>query len=152
MVFFRNGYFSVTRKFTEGMDRKNIVIEMPALKLDKIIQLEGIFYDLGKSNIRPDAARVLDVVVEVLNENPSLEIELGAHSDARGNDESNLSLSDKRAKAAAAYIIGKGIAETRISGKGYGETMLKNKCLNNIKCSEKEHQENRRTEVKITKY
>jgi outer membrane protein OmpA-like peptidoglycan-associated protein len=152
MIFFRNGYFSVTRKFTEGMDRKNIIIEMPALKLDRIIQLEGIFYDLGKSNIRPDAARVLDVVVEVLNENPSLEIELGAHTDARGNDESNLALSDKRAKAAAAYIIGKGIAESRIIGRGYGETVLKNKCLNNVKCSEKDHQENRRTEVKITKY
>lgn len=152
LVFFKNGYFSVSKILATETDRKKIVAELPPLKLDKIIQLEGIYYDLGKSNIRPDAARVLDNLIEVLNENPSLEIELSAHTDARGRDESNLDLSDKRAKAAAAYIISKGVAESRIIGKGYGESVLKNQCGNGVKCNEKQHQENRRTEVRVTKY
>jgi len=152
LVFFRNGYFSVTKVMRTEPSKKNIIAELPGLQLDKIIQLEGIYYDLGKWNIRPDAARVLDNLVEVLKENPSLEIELSAHTDSRGKDQSNLDLSDKRAKAAAAYIIGKGIAENRVLGKGYGETQLKNSCGNGSKCTEKQHQENRRTEVKVTRY
>lgn len=152
LVFFRNGYFSVTKIFSSEPDKKKIIAELPRLQLDRIIQLEGIYYDVGKFNIRPDAARVLDDLVEVLKENPSLEIELSAHTDARGKDQSNLDLSDKRAKAAAAYIINKGIAESRIIGRGYGETQLKNSCGNGVKCSEKQHQDNRRTEVKVTGY
>jgi outer membrane protein OmpA-like peptidoglycan-associated protein/tetratricopeptide (TPR) repeat protein len=152
MVFFRNGYFSVTKVLADESDRKNVVAELPKLKLDKIIQLEGIYYDVGKSSIRPDAARVLDNLVKVLEENPSLEIELSAHTDSRGKDDSNLQLSDKRAKSAAAYITNKGIAPGRIVGKGYGEMRLKNNCGNSARCAEKQHQENRRTEVKITGY
>jgi outer membrane protein OmpA-like peptidoglycan-associated protein len=151
LTFFKNGYFSVTKVIT-GEGKKEMRIEMPKLALDKIIQLDGIFYDVGKFDIRADAARVLDNVVKVMQENQSLEIELSAHTDARGNDQSNLSLSDKRAKAAAAYIMSKGINESRVKGKGYGETVLKNNCGNGVKCTEQEHQENRRTEVKIVGY
>jgi outer membrane protein OmpA-like peptidoglycan-associated protein/tetratricopeptide (TPR) repeat protein len=152
LVFFRNGYFSVTKSVKNEANKKNILVEMPKLKLDAIIQLEGIYYDVGKFTIRPDAARVLDNVVKVMKENSSLFIELGAHTDARGNDNSNMVLSDNRAKAAAQYIIDNGIDANRISGKGYGESILKNACGNGIKCQEKQHQENRRTEVKVTAY
>jgi len=152
IVFFRNGYFSVTKVLKDESNKKNIMAELPKLQLDKIIKLEGIYYDLGKFTIRADAARVLDNVIKVMNENPTLVIELGAHTDSRGQDDTNLILSDKRAKAAAAYIISKGISAERVVGKGYGESVLKNSCGNGVKCSEKQHQENRRTEVKITRY
>ena len=79
-------------------------------------------------------------------------IELSSHTDARGSDKYNMSLSDKRAKSAAKYIVDHGgIEKSRITGKGYGESLLLNRCHNGVKCSEAEHQENRRTEFKVLK-
>jgi len=86
-----------------------------------------------------------------MNDYPEMGIELRAHTDSRASAAYNLSLSDKRAKAAAEYLYSKGIARERISGKGYGETMLINRCAENVKCTEAEHQVNRRTEFKIMK-
>ncbi len=80
-----------------------------------------------------------------------LQIELGSHTDSRGNDEYNLKLSQSRANSAVNYIVGKGIGKERITAKGYGETKLINSGANNVKCSDEEHQLNRRTEFKIVK-
>jgi outer membrane protein OmpA-like peptidoglycan-associated protein len=112
----------------------------------KSLNVNPIYFDLNKWNIRPDAAKELDKIVAVMTENPGLKIELGSHTDSRGTDSYNLSLSDKRAKASATYIISKGISSDRIVGKGYGELRLVNGCANNVKCSEAHHQQNRRTE------
>lgn len=79
------------------------------------------------------------------------QIELGSHTDSRGNDMYNLKLAQGRANAAVNYIVSKGIAKERITAKGYGETRLINKCANGIKCNDEEHQLNRRTEFKIVK-
>jgi len=87
-----------------------------------------------------------------MKDNPGIVIELGSHTDSRGSSQSNLALSDKRAKASAAYIISKGIDKSRIYGKGYGETMLLNRCANGVPCSEEEHAINRRTEFKIVRF
>jgi outer membrane protein OmpA-like peptidoglycan-associated protein/tetratricopeptide (TPR) repeat protein len=114
--------------------------------IGKLLNLKPIYFDLGKHKIRPDAAKELDKVVAVMRENPGMKIELGSHTDARGSDASNLSLSDRRAKASAAYIISQGISADRISGRGYGESKLVNQCGNGVKCSEADHQLNRRTE------
>jgi len=84
-----------------------------------------------------------------MEENPKMKIELGSHTDARGSDAFNLKLSDKRAKASANYIVSQGIDESRIIGKGFGETQLMNEFTNGVKCSEAEHQLNRRTEYKV---
>ncbi len=119
--------------------------------IGKLIDVQPIYFDLGKSTIRPDAALELDKIVKIMRENPSIQIELGSHTDARGSAASNMSLSDKRAKASAKYVISKGVNENRIIGKGYGESLIINRCADGIKCSEPEHQENRRTEFKITK-
>ena len=119
--------------------------------IGKLIDIKPIFFDLGKSNIRKDAALELDKVVKIMKENPKLQIELGAHTDSRGSATSNEILSDKRAKASAAYIISQGIDKSRISGKGYGESRLINECSDGVKCSEAQHQENRRTEFKVIK-
>lgn len=121
----------------------------PGVNTGKILKVNPIYFDLNKSNIRPDAAKELDKIVTVMKQNPEIKIELGSHTDARGTDAFNLSLSDKRAKASAKYIISKGISSDRIVGKGYGESKLVNGCSNNVKCSEAEHQLNRRTEFII---
>lgn len=117
--------------------------------IGKAIKIENIYFDLNKYNIRADAAVELDKIVKLLVENPDIIIELSSHTDARGSDASNMTLSDNRAKSSAAYIISKGIAENRITGKGYGESKLVNQCGNNVKCTEKEHQQNRRTEFQV---
>lgn len=119
--------------------------------IDKPIVVENIYYDYNKWNIRPDAAIELDKLVRVLKDNPMIEIELGSHTDVRGNDQYNLVLSDKRAHAVVMYLIANGIDPTRLTYKGYGEKVLVNRCANGVPCSEEDHQENRRTEFKVTK-
>jgi outer membrane protein OmpA-like peptidoglycan-associated protein/tetratricopeptide (TPR) repeat protein len=124
--------------------------------LAKIIEIKPIYFDLGKSKIRPDAAVELDKIVKVMNEYPNMYIELGAHTDCRGVAGANKKLSDARAKASAAYIIKAGkFKKDRILGKGYGEAKLLNACACEgkiqPKCSEEEHAVNRRTEFIVTK-
>lgn len=125
--------------------------EVEPIVIDKPIVLENIYYDFDKWDIREDAAIELDKLVRVLKDNPKIEIEMGSHTDARGSDEYNLILSDKRAKAAVLYLISRGVDPTRLTWKGYGETAHVNKCKNGIECSEDEHQDNRRTEFKVKK-
>ncbi len=125
-------------------------IELQKVAVGKSFEIKNINYDYNKWNIREDAAQILDNVINVFQDNPGLELELGSHTDARGNDEYNMDLSQKRAFAAMTYLLNKGIDSSRISYKGYGETVIKNRCKNNITCSDKEHEENRRTELKIT--
>ncbi len=121
------------------------------LDLAKVIDIKPIYFDLGKFSIRPDAATELDKIVKVMKENPTMVIELGSHTDSRGSASGNLRLSDKRAKSSVDYIRKQGIAKNRIYGKGYGETKLLNRCKDGVKCSDEEHQQNRRTEFIIIK-
>ncbi len=138
------GKIILTEKLNLGLDKIEVGTD-----IGKLINIQPIYFDLGKAAIRPDAAKELDKIVAVMEENPKMEIELGSHTDSRGGDAFNLKLSDKRAKASAAYIVSQGISEDRISGKGYGETSIINKCGNGVKCTEAEHELNRRTEFKV---
>jgi outer membrane protein OmpA-like peptidoglycan-associated protein/tetratricopeptide (TPR) repeat protein len=113
-------------------------------EIGQLIELD-IRYDVNKSNIRKDAAAELDKLVIFLQKNPAVTIELGSHTDSRGSEDTNLALSQKRATAAALYVTSKGISIQRIVPVGYGENNLK---IRNAK-SEEEHQQNRRTTVKI---
>jgi outer membrane protein OmpA-like peptidoglycan-associated protein len=142
----------VTENLTAGNTMGTLItnIELERAKLDKRIQIQNIYYDFDKWDIRPDAAERLDHVVTLMNDNPGLTVELGSHTDSRGNDEYNMALSDKRAAAAVAYIVSEGVDSVRISSKGYGESQLVNRCKNGVTCSEEEHQQNRRTELRIT--
>lgn len=121
--------------------------------LAELIEINPINFDLNKYNIRPDAAKELDKIVEIMNKYPNMEVELGAHTDCRGSKVYNTRLSDRRAKASAAYIKKKITNPERIYGKGYGETKLLNDCAceGRVKsdCSEEEHAENRRTEFRV---
>lgn len=124
----------------------------PVNKVGEKFVLENIHYDFDKHAIRPDAALILNKLVTVLQNNPTLRIELSSHTDSRGSASYNKKLSDRRAKAAVNYISSKGIAADRLVSKGYGESRLINKCADKVKCTEKEHQENRRTEVEVLAY
>ena len=123
------------------------------IELNKAIRLKNIYYDLDKSFIRPDAAKELNKLIKIMKDNPTLIIEIGSHTDSRANDDYNMALSQRRAKAAVEYITSVGdIDENRIIAHGYGETRLLNRCANGVKCTEEEHQLNRRTEFTILKY
>lgn len=114
--------------------------------LSIVLDLNPIYFDFDRFNIRPDAALELEKVIAVMRQYPNMVIDARSHTDSRGADSYNLSLSDKRAKATVAYIINQGIEKSRISGDGYGEQQLVNNCSNGVKCSEEEHQLNRRSE------
>lgn len=142
------------RETTKGLDRSKEIFVKLTLKMDepevnKSIRLDKIYYDYDKWNIRPASAEELDRVVQLMKDYPDMKIELSSHTDSRGSDAYNEVLSQKRADAAVQYIIAKGIPTDRIVAKGYGETRLLNRCGNGVKCSEEEHQLNRRTEFKI---
>ena len=111
--------------------------------------MENIYYDFDKWNILPASAVELDKLVKVMNDNPKWKVELGSHTDSRGSDSYNMTLSQKRSDSAVSYIVSKGISKDRIIAKGYGETELVNKCDDGVPCSEAEHRKNRRTEFKI---
>jgi outer membrane protein OmpA-like peptidoglycan-associated protein/tetratricopeptide (TPR) repeat protein len=117
--------------------------------LNQVFVIENIYYDLDKWFIREDAKPPLDNLVRILKQYP-ISVELGSHTDSRASYEYNIELSQKRAEAAVRYITFNGINPMRITAKGYGETMLVNKCADGVPCTEPEHQANRRTEFKIT--
>lgn len=162
----KEGYISKTVNFTKTLDKPGEVKIHDALDLSlgkievgtdvgKLININPIYFDVNKFNIRPDAAAELDKIVKVMKEYPAMVIELGSHTDCRASMAYNMNLSDKRAKSSAAYIVSKGIQKDRIYGKGYGESKLKNGCAcegsQKSTCSEEEHQQNRRTEFIIVK-
>ena len=141
------GIYDLTKTLDLAMDKIEIGTD-----IGKLIDIKPIYFDVGKYNIRPDAAAELNKVVAIMQENPAIQIELGSHTDSRGSAKSNLALSDKRAKASAEYIISQGIAPERIVGKGYGEEQIINQCTDGVTCSAEDHQLNRRTEFKVTKF
>ncbi len=114
-----------------------------------MINTNPIYFDLDKSFIRPDAAIELEKVVRIMLKYPKIKIDLGSHTDSRAPDAYNWKLSERRAKSSLDWIISRGINSSRITGKGYGETKLVNKCSNGVHCTETEHQLNRRTEFII---
>lgn len=124
----------------------------PKFKTGAVIRLDKLYYDYNKHFIRPDAAVELDKIVAYMRQYPSLEIELGSHTDARGSDDYNRDLSQRRAEAAVDYIVSRGVSRNRISAKGYGESVIINRCGNNVNCIDYEHEQNRRTEITVTNF
>lgn len=124
----------------------------PIFEVGRTFELENIYYDFDKHNIRPDAAAVLDELVRTLRDNPTLRIELSSHTDSRGSDAYNMALSQRRAQSAVDYLVSRGIARDRMVARGYGETRLVNGCGNGTPCSREDHQANRRTEVTVLEY
>jgi len=123
--------------------------EIKILKNKVIVNVNPIYFPLNSSAITPTSAVELDKVVAIMRKYPKLKIEGGSHTDSRGGGDFNLKLSYQRASSTVQYIINQGINPRRITAKGYGETQPVNRCVDGVRCSEKEYKLNRRTEFVI---
>ncbi len=130
------------------IDTTYLVIELTQIT-ENAITLNNIYYDFNKWDIRPEAIPDLKMLLTFMNNNPEAIVELSSHTDARGDDAYNKKLSQKRAQSAVDWLVMNGINLDKIKPVGYGESQPVNKCTNNVKCTEEEHQRNRRTEFKV---
>ncbi len=109
-----------------------------------------IFYEYNSSKLTAASENVIDEhLLKLMKDKPGIRIEIMSHTDSRGNDQYNKSLSQQRAQAVVNYLVKKGISRGRLVAKGYGESHLVNRCANGVKCSDAEHRQNRRTEFRI---
>jgi outer membrane protein OmpA-like peptidoglycan-associated protein/tetratricopeptide (TPR) repeat protein len=118
--------------------------------LAKAFGIKIIYFDLDKWNIRPDAALELEKILDVMKQYPNMKIDVRSHTDCRASNKYNDKLSDRRAKSTMEWLVKNGVGVDRLTGRGYGETQLLNKCADGVKCTEDEHQANRRSEFIIT--
>jgi len=142
---YKEDQISIT--ISDENENTNIVdLSLIPLILDNQIVINPIFFDFDKSNIRTDAEYELENIVDVLRKHPEMVIKIEAHTDSRGTDRYNMKLSKRRAISTRDYILSRGVDSDRIkSAIGYGETQLLIKCANQLKCTEEEHQMNRRS-------
>ncbi|WP_281235341.1 OmpA family protein [Flavobacterium gelatinilyticum] len=117
--------------------------------LAKLLNIPMNFFDLGKATIKKESEPKLQKVVDLLNQYSTIKVDIRSHTDSRSSAESNQILSDKRAQSTKDWLISRGINANRLTAKGYGETQLLNRCADGVKCTEKEHQQNRRSEFII---
>jgi outer membrane protein OmpA-like peptidoglycan-associated protein/tetratricopeptide (TPR) repeat protein len=137
---------------------ENIVLNNPTIclfdapKADGSVTVDNIYYDFNSASLRDESFPVLDQLVSMMNENKSMRLEMGAHTDSKGTDAYNLKLSDARAKSVVDYLIGKGIASDRLEAKGYGESKpIADNANADGSDNPEGRQKNRRTEFKIIK-
>lgn len=155
----KNGYFSVNTSLqtsnTNGFENTvEILIEEKEFITKngkEMLNVANITFELNKVDIKERSLPTLEKVIRLMNKYPKMSITFGAHTDARGPDALNLSLSERRAAETVSYLISQGISPNRITGEGYGETKLVNECSNNVKCTELMHRQNKRTEFVVIK-
>ncbi|WP_341226880.1 carboxypeptidase regulatory-like domain-containing protein [uncultured Arcticibacterium sp.] len=114
-----------------------------------IVAIENIYFNYGKCDIRADAREGIDKLVKLMREYPGMKIELSSHTDSRSPKAFNQKLSEGRAKESAEYLFKRGVSRNRVTYAGYGESRITNGCVDGVKCSEAQHQANRRTEFEI---
>jgi outer membrane protein OmpA-like peptidoglycan-associated protein/tetratricopeptide (TPR) repeat protein len=136
-----------------GVDINTLKISRGAILNDIVLELEYskksvINFDYNKYNLKPEAIAILKRTVKAMK-NSQNQLVISAYADARGTIEYNQELSDKRAKAVMDYFLAKGVAKSRITARGFGETLLLNRCIDGVDCEEVEHSKNRRAEIKI---
>ncbi len=139
---------NLTEENTRGMLGANVL--MKKMILGENLKLDKIYYDLGKATLRPEAKTGLNQLIQLLRDNPNIIVELSSHTDSRGSNSDNISLSQRRANGVIQYIKqNMSIDKDRITAKGYGESRLVNSCSDGVSCSDEMHQQNRRTELTI---
>lgn len=141
--------FSGSSFHTRNVDSTTTIqmdILLEPVEKEEVIVLRNIYFDFDESVIRPDAALELSKILSFLNSDPSIRIELNAHTDARGSESYNMDLSQRRADAAVAFLVAGGIDPNRLVARGYGFSRLANHCSPGVECTDEEHQFNRRVE------
>jgi outer membrane protein OmpA-like peptidoglycan-associated protein len=118
---------------------------------EAVVRMDNIYFDLNSTVFKKDGMNELNKLAALLKSYPNINLEIRAHTDSRGDAKYNLQLSEQRAQATIAYLTSKGIPKTRLSAKGYGDTMLLNECASGVVCSEEMHKINRRVELVVTK-
>lgn len=137
---------STTGTVSRQLYELEIVLDRKFVGLEII--LENIYYDYDRWEIRPDAEPTLRRLASLMEANPDIEVELGSHTDCRGSESYNMDLSQKRAQSAVDYLIGLGIPSGRLRARGFGESRPAVDCPCN-RCTESQHQTNRRTTFRI---
>ena len=118
--------------------------------LGVLFEVKPIYYELNSYQLTPQSKEELDRVAIVLKDNPGLRIQLGSHTDSRGSNELNQTLSTARAKSVYDYLLKRGVSSKGLSYKGFGESKIINQCLDGVTCTDEEHALNRRTEYIIS--
>ena len=108
-------------------------------------------YDNNEVSTQEEGINGIDPLVHFLKNNPDIRVEVGVHTDSRGDASTNMTISRKKAESAVQYLTEKGVNASRMTAKGYGESRLKNNCSDGVPCSEEEHRENERMEITILK-
>ncbi|MBU2020547.1 MAG: OmpA family protein [Bacteroidetes bacterium] len=149
-------FYSNTFDMVSEEGQKSVYQNVPMVPLSSTLPtvLNNVFFDLNKASLRPESFIELNKLVSFLQENGKVKIEIGGHTDTRGDDKENMILSTERAKSVYNYIIEKGIPASRLTFKGYGESSpiksdIEIAKLTDAKQIELAHQKNRRTEYKI---
>lgn len=153
----RNGYLNNVTSFSTINRESGNPIDLTDLVLTKlksglVFEVPKVYWDFGRWDLRPESSESLLQVYDFLAANPNVDIELSSHTDCRGSAEENMELSRKRAEATVNFLLQRGVSPARVSARGYGESMIRNGCFDNVECTEEQHQFNRRTEVKILSY
>lgn len=118
--------------------------------LAKFFDIKTIYFELDKSLIKKEAAFELEKILDVMKQYPAMKIDIRSHTDSRQTTKYNELLSGRRAKSTIEWLVKNGIDPSRLTGKGYGESQLVNKCSDGVKCTEEQHQSNRRSEFIVT--
>ncbi|MDY7395989.1 OmpA family protein [Aureibaculum sp. 2210JD6-5] len=155
----KNGYFSTSVDLEtsnkNGFDNNEVIFieekEFMDRKDYEILNVPNITFTINTAEITESSERALDKVMRLMKKYPNMVIEFGAHTDSRGPDAYNLSLTKSRATAVVNNLLERGLDHRRITGKGYGETQPLNKCVNNVPCTDLEYLENKRTEFVVIK-
>lgn len=131
--------------------KRNKFLVTEGTDLAKVFDISIIYFDLDKWNIRPDAAKDLQKIIEVMKQYPTMKVDIRSHTDSRQTHRYNELLSERRAKSTMEFMLKNGIEKERLTAKGYGETQLVNDCADSVPCKEEQHQMNRRSEFIIVK-
>ncbi len=121
----------------------------PKIEKSTVFRFNNILFDYGKADLKEESKAILDRLAEVLLNNPTIKVELSAHTDTRSSHQFNMKLSQARAESCVRYLVAKGIKEQNIVARGYGKTRILNHCKDGVPCSEEEHLVNRRVEIKV---
>jgi len=148
----KDGYLDSSKPFSTDNSNSMLTIEMQQKKAEiteKAIVIENIYFDYNKATLKLESTLSLNKIVDVLLANPEMKIAINAHTDSRGSEKYNLTLSEKRAQETKKYLVKKGINTSRLLAKGFGKSQPLSNCGDN--CNENDFEADRRTEFVILK-